>query len=294
MDLHPIRYFVAVATELHVRRAAGQLNLSQPALSRAIHQLECRLGFQLFDRTTRRLALTTAGKRFLEGCQAALAALDKAAVEAADLARGHSGQLALGYTDIAIAGKLPGIVQSFRAEHPGVSLSVRHGSTRLQLADLADGKLDMGFVTGPLTRPDMASSLVQTDRFVVLLPRLHRLARRRALDLSELRDEAFVCGDLSDWTHYNAHLDKLCRSVGLKPRIVQFASNSEGILGMVACGIGISIQAESTQNYLRDGISVRPLRNAAEPIPTLAVWNKANQSAVVQFMVRHLSRGISG
>ena len=290
MDHDPIRYFVAVATELHVRRAAERLHISQPALSRAIAKLEQRLGFRLFDRTTRRLALTEPGERLLAGARTALAGLDTAVREAADLAAGRSGRLALGYTDMAIAGRLPGIVQSFRRAHPAILVSARHGSTRVQLAELAAGTLDIGFLTGPVEVPGLATRLVQVDRFVVLLARSHRLARRRTLRLADLADEDFVAGDTREWAHFNAHVERMCRAARIDPRIVQSASNGDGIFGLVACGIGISIQAESARTYLRDGIVARPLTDPAAPIPTFAAWQTRNACAAVRAMVDHLTR----
>ena len=288
MNVYPARYFIALATELHFRRAAEQLNLSQPALSRAIQQLERQIGCALFDRTRRPLSLTQAGERFLQGCRIATEAIERAIADARDVASGQSGQLSLGYTDLAIAGALPHVMQTFRQAFPGITLSARHGSTRSQLADLADGRLDVGFLTGPISQPDLDTRVVQLDRFVVLLAKSHRLARRRTLQLSDLKNEMFVIGEPREWTHFHAHLFNLCRSAGLELRVAQSASNNEGIFGLVACGMGISIQAESIRNYVREGVVVRPLTDRSEPVPTLATWKRANRSTVLPLMLRHL------
>ncbi len=294
LGLSQVRYFVAVAEELHFRRAAERLNLSQPALSRAIGRLEEAVGATLFERTNRSVVLTPAGARLLDGCTTALAALDGAVDQARKLHSGQQGYLTLGYTDFAIAGRLPEIVQSFRRCHPEIVVQARHGCTRAQFEDLEAGKLDLGFVTGPVSQPAYDALPVQHDRYVAVLPEGHRLAERAIVTLADLADEPFVLGEPASWEHFHAHLFELCRSAGFTPQVVQHASNNEGIFGLIACGMGVSIQAACVENYFRKGLVFRPIADCARTVPTLAVWLTDPMTPLKARFVAHLGQfGIS-
>ena len=286
--LQHVRYFVAVAEERHFRRAAERVNLSQPALSRAISRMEAAIGAALFERTNRSVVLTPAGARFLDGCTSALTALEGAVDQARKLHAGELGRLTIGYTDFAIAGRLPQIVQGFRLGHPEIALDARHGCTKAQLDDLESGKLDIGFVTGPVPRAGYASVPVQHDRFVVVLPATHALAGREAIALTELADEPFVLGELPYWEYFHAHLFDLCRTAGFEPTVIQYASNSEGIFGLIACGMGVSIQVACVENYFRKGVVFRPLRECTKTVPTLAAWREAPMPPLKARFIDHL------
>ena len=274
LGLQQFRYFIAVAEELHFRRAAERVNLSQPALSRAISRMEEAVGAALFERTNRSVALTPAGARLLDGCTSALAVLEGAVDQARKLHAGELGRLTIGYTDFAIAGRLPQIVQAFRHGHPEIAIDATHGCTKAQLEDLETGRLDVGFLTGPAPRRGYGSVPVQHDRFVAVLPDSHPLAGQPTVDLVALADEPFVLGELPSWEYFHAHLFDLCRTAGFEPAAVQYASNSEGIFGLIACGMGVSIQVECVQNYFRKGVVFRPLGDCAKTVPTLAVWRE--------------------
>ena len=289
IGMRHIRYFAAVAEELHFRRAAERLNVSQPALSRAIRHIEAEIGVSLFERSNRHVALTHAGATFLRGCSTALAYMDGAIDQAQKTSTGEKGHLVVGYTDIAIAGGLPQILKSFRQRYPEVTLEPRHDFTQAQLSDLESGILDFGFVTGPVARDGLDSLAVQHDGFMVVLYGSHPLVREREIPLAALAEEPFVLGATSNWTHYHDHLYRLCREAGFEPQVVQSASNSEGIFGLIACEMGISIQAAVIENCLRKGLETRPLKGCTATVPTVAAWNSATLSPVKQRFIDHLA-----
>ena len=115
------------------------------------------------------------------------------------------------------------------------------------------------------------------------------LAGRDGERLAALADEPFVLGATSNWTYYHDHLYRLCRQAGFEPQVVQSASNSEGIFGLIACEMGISIQATSIENCLRKGLKTRPLKDCAATVPTVAVWNRETLSPVKRRFVDHLA-----
>ena len=271
--LRHIRYFIAVAEELHFRRAAVRLGIAQPALSRAIRYLEQELAVTLFERSNRSVALTPAGKTFLDGCRSVMSAVERTVDDTRRVDCGQIGTLRIGYTDFAIAGALPNLLQAFQRTHPGIILQPYHGVTADQLRKLEEGNLDIGFVTGPITRPGYDQCLIQRDRLICVVYENHPLAGRRGVRLKELANEDFVHGPSRDWEHFYSYLIPLCRRAGFVPRIVQEAFNSAGILGLVASGMGVTILTESTHNLAVKGLVAVPLKDVSERLMTVAIWN---------------------
>lgn len=288
LGIRHIRCFVAVAEELHFGRAAERLSISQPTLSRTIQYIEQEIGVVLFERSNRHVALTDAGTNFLGGCTKALTNIEGAINHALKTTSGETGCLVIGYTDIAIAGELSPILKSFRQRYPDIEVEPRHNYTNAQLEDLEAGVLDFGFLTGPVVRGGYETVTVQRDRFVVVLYESHPLTALSEIPLTALADEPFVLGTTANWTHYHQHLYSLCRLAGFEPNVVQSASNSEGIFGLIACEMGISIQTESVQNYFRKGLEIRPLKDCEETVSTVAIWSETRASPVKQRFIDHL------
>ena len=272
-DLRQMRYFVAVAEALNFRRAAEQLNVAQPALSRAIRQLEERLGAKLLERSNRWVELTEVGSVFLEGCRRTLSSAEQTARDTRKAQNGELGHLAIGYTDFAIIGVLPEIIQEFRSRYPEITVELVHMVTFVQLEALAKGDIQVGAMTGPLAEPGLSHVTLQNDRLVVILPKAHPLAKRKAIPLAALAGEPFVTGQAAYWRHYLTHMMAVCQSAGFRPRIVEEAYNSEGIFGLVAANMGLTLHIEAARNYYRRGLAIRPLEDSDYRVPTVAAWN---------------------
>lgn len=276
--LRHIRYCIAVAETLHFRRAAEQLGISQPALSRAIQHLEREVGVTLFDRRNKRVSVTEAGVVFVDGCFKALHMIEQTVDKTHRTDAGEIGRLKIGYTDLAIDGKLPTLLSEFRNLHPDIVLHPCHAVTNSQLRQLEAGDLDIGFATGPINRPDMESCLVQKDALLCVVPRNHILAKRSSIMLEDLATEPFVLGTAQDWEHYYSYLFPLCRQAGFVPNVVQEAFNSAGILGLVACGVGVTVLTESVLASTHANLVTLPLDNVTEQLTTVAVWHKEKQA----------------
>lgn len=276
--LRHIRYFLAVAEELHFRRAAEKINVAQPAVSRGIAQLEQDIGVKLLERSNKRVTLTDAGRVFMAGCKTGFEKLQNAVAEAQGVQAGSLGTLRIAYTDLAINGCFPAIVEQFRSRHEGVKLTLEHQFTNQQIENLENGRLDIGFLTGPIDRIDFASQLIQEERFIVALYPSHPLANMPEIPLSMLAREPFVIGDLDTWQYFHDHLFRLCRTAGFEPRIEQTASNTDGIFGLVASGMGISILSEGALVNRRQGVMACPLKDCPATISTHAAWMREPES----------------
>lgn len=280
-DLRQARAFVYLADELHFGRAAARLFMSQPALSRSIRQLEDAVGVPLLERSTRRVRLTPAGEAFAIECRLALGHLGRAVGAALQAAEGQEGKLRVGYMDFAINGRLPRILQAFRARHPRVAIDLQYLPTAVQHAALLEGRIDVGFIIGEFDSPKVVNLLIEQEDFVALLPEGHRLTRFEAVRVADLSTEPFVVGHEAAYSSFRTRMFSLCHAAGFFPHVVQQASNTSGILGLVAAGVGVSIFGGSARNLQRAGVVVRPFAGVHETIPTFAAWVADHPSPVL-------------
>ena len=281
-DLRQVRAFLAVAEELHFARAAERLSMTAPAVSRTIQELERAVGVALFERSTRRVRLTAAGEAFAAECQLALGHLQLAANAAKSAAEGASGKLRVGYMDFAINGRLPQILQAFRASAPGVSVDLEYLPTAAQHRALLEGRIDIGFMIGPYEAHRMDNLLIDHDDFVVLLPKGHPLTSRDTLRLRDLAHEPFVIGSEETFSAFRKVFFDLCHRAGFLPEVAQEASNSNGIFGLVAAGAGITVYAGCARNVLLNGVVLKPLADVKERIPIFAAWLEDHPSEALR------------
>lgn len=286
--LRRLHYFLALSDTLNFRRAASDLAMTQPALSRAIAQLETDLGVTLFERDNRRVSLTDAGHVFRDGCREALNILDHTVRRTRKAARGKTGRLVIGYTDIAMSGCLPEAVRTFRITHPDVAVTLCQSFAEEQYTLLLNGETDAGFLTGPVISDALDSLLVQSDRFVALLPRGHKHAKADAIALEDLADQTFVLGSEDKWRVYHRILYDVCRAAGFEPRVVQRAPDTQGIVGLVACGMGVSIQTESLKPVADQSVRFVPISSCDRMVETFLAWNRTEPRPAVRAFVDHV------
>jgi DNA-binding transcriptional LysR family regulator len=285
MELRHLRYFVAVAEELHFHRAAQRLHISQPPLSQQIRALERELGVTLLSRNRRRVALTAAGEGFLDDARSILAAVERASERARGIARGSLGTLAIGFVGSAMfSPKLPQILREFRARHPDVELVLRELPTTVQLAALAAGELDVGVIRGPVDVTELDGQLelmtIQRERLVAALPADHPLAARRRLRPQDLRGESFVILTRREAPGLYAGLAAAMGDAGGLPDDVLEVAEMQTIISLVAGGFGVSLVPASVGQVDRSGVTFRPI---AGPTPTIELeiaWRPGADSPV--------------
>ncbi|WP_119168729.1 LysR family transcriptional regulator [Algihabitans albus] len=281
-DLRHVACFLAIVEHGSFRGAARHLNIAQPALSRTLRNLEEALGALLIARDRRGLELTPAGRVFAAG---GARLLDEAADLAHSASRAHKGllgQLRVSYTDFAIAGALPDIVNAFRTAFPEISVTFTPSVTTSQIEALREGRIDAGFLTGPVELPFLQTHMVQRDDIVAVLPAGHRLAARERVTLGDLADEAFVLGVSERWSHFLTHVTHLCQGAGFLPKLAQEAADSEAILGLVAAGIGVTLSIESIAKRPRPGIVMRRLVGQPYEVQTLLAWRRGGEDPALQ------------
>ncbi|MGY8871040.1 MAG: LysR family transcriptional regulator [Pseudomonadales bacterium] len=279
IELRHIRYFEAVVQEMNFSKASERLNMAQPALSRAIQQLEDRLGAKLLTRTSRNVSLTPAGKVFLEGSTAITQQVDTLEKRVLQAVAGEVGNLTIGYTDFAIGGVLPEIIKKFQSAFPDIHLELVHGFSLQQITRLKNKELDFGFLTIPINEPELDYIPSQEDSFVGVLPENHPLVSQDSIRLSLLENEPFIIGTEDSWSRYNVQMNQLCLSAGFLPKVKQEAFNSEGIFGLISANMGLTIYPSCVANYWRHGVKIRPISEESSKLVTAVAWNKEYISA---------------
>jgi DNA-binding transcriptional LysR family regulator len=280
MKLNQLRYFVAVAEELHFGRAASRLHIAQPPLSRQIRALEEELGLPLFSRTKRRVGLTDAGRTLLEEARPALAQLDRAADTARRAGQGEIGQLVVSVVPTVDHKVFTRILRSFSMRYPKVHVVIRSLSTAAQVQGLLMGTLQAGFLRMPVKEDGLVVRSVSKEPLVAALPTAHRLASAGRLSLAALADVPLVIFPRQLAPGYYDTIVSLFQRAGLHLRIAQEAEHLQTILGLVAGGFGASLLPGSVRNIRSRGVIYRWLADR-RPLVETAIAYRADASSEV-------------
>jgi DNA-binding transcriptional LysR family regulator len=282
VDLRRVRYFVAVAEELHFGRAAARLNISAPPLSQRIHELEADLGVMLFDRTSRRVALTPAGERLLVEAKALLEAADRFERVARESGPAARPDLTIGYCHGSELGTF-GLIRSFRDRHPDIVVRPDALTSLRSVEAIRAGRLDIAVVHPPLPdrRRFASQPLARVPMDHVALPAAHRLAALGVVEAADLDGEPLLLVDRADAPTGHDETIAYCTAVGIRPVwVVHPATQAERMLDMVAVGAGIGwLNHWQAGRAQRDGVAVRPLRPVIRIDEFHLVWRSADASS---------------
>ena len=291
-ELRHLVYFREVARQLHFRKAAETLAIAQPALSRAIAQLETALDADLLNRTRRGVEITPAGRLLLDRLEPLLRSVAAIPGELHALAQGQVGHVRVAFTGLAMATVLPRILREFHRGHPGIRVELSESPTSAQLAALQSGDLACGFFHPDAPTPGIRTRLLLRERNGVLLPTAHALAKRTTLRLHDLAATPFV---LFPRAHNPGFYDRILSSfarAGVAPRIAEEVWPRANGVGLVRAGLGVTLMTPSEARHLPPDVAFRPLRGPApesrlvvgwradaEPAPALAAFLSAAAAA---------------
>ena len=283
MELRHLESFVATAEELHFGRAARRLHLAQPALSQQIKQLEAELGTRLFHRSTRSVSLSDAGAALLEPARGILRDVELLKRSARLGPSEVVGRVTLGFTGASSRGALPELARAVRAEQPGIELMlVGQTYAGTAVADIAAGRLDIGFARLPLADPGLQSIVFAREELVVALPSDHPLAERERIAVADLAGEPFVTFPGVQGSSVREALMRVAVEAGFAPKIVQEAPDSYTILSLVAAGVGVTLTVSSVQHIEPPGLVYRPLEDPPPPLEAALVSRRGDHSAAVR------------
>ncbi len=296
MELRHLRYFVAVAEERHVTRAAERLGMQQPPLSQQIQALEAELEVQLFRRKPRGVELTQAGEALFADAQAILARVEHAVAATRRAARGEQGRIAIGFTSsVPFHPFMPRIIRSFREAHPLISLVLEEGGTSELVEALRQERVDAAFIRSPVGDPlGLEVRPLLEEGMVVALPAGHELAQQRApLPLSALAGETFILYRRPSGPGLYDSILAGCHRAGFSPRVGQEAPRMLSTLNLVAAGLGVSIVPDSMQGLHMDGVVFNPLKDRPPLRAPLTFAHRRNErSPVVQRFISLVAQAV--
>ena len=288
MELRHLRYFVAVAEELHFRRAAERLHMSQPPLSQQIRALEEELGVQLLERSQRRVELTAAGSAFYERATEILRAVEDAGRLARRVHRGEVGRLSLGFVGSSMYSFVPEALGAFRARHHDVELQLRELTTAAQLRQLESGQIDVGVIRPASDRPGLVIETVLEEPVVVALPESHRLASRERIDLEDLAGESLVMLGQGESPGIRRALAATTERLGGE---VQEVREMQTVIGLVRAGVGLSLVPASLRALTRAGVVYRDIDGGDVTLALALAWRTGDRSPVLSAF-RELTREV--
>lgn len=295
MNLRQLRYFVAVAEELHFGRAANRLAISQPPLSQQIMALERELRVQLFTRTRRSVELTPVGSRWLEDVRALLAQADELPVKARRLAKGETGSLSLAFVSTADYGVLPELMSRFRGTHPRIQVRLREATSDVQIDALLNREIDAGLVIppaggkfpgsleyAPLVREKLVLALPASWR----MPSGKRAPAQHKLDLKVVADERLIIFPRRVAPAFHDAILDFYASHGLSPVVDQEAVQMQTIVSLISAGMGVALVPASLRNLRRTGVVYRELKGAVPQIETGVLWARQRVSVALRDLLK--------
>ncbi len=268
---------LAVAEYLSFNRAALALGTSQSSVSARIKTLEADLGVVIFDRNTRGVRLTEAGRRFVNQVHEAIGILDHAIKTAGMQALGEEGELRIGIHALTAGCFLDRMLERFQTEHSGVRLSIKEGTARDTQLMVREGQLDVAFIARTHEIPDLNSRVVWRDRLMVALPARHLLAANQNVEWRQLAEEIFLVRHSG--TGPQVHDLIVARSAGkwLTPAIQRVDVERSTLISMIAAGQGISLFVEEDTAAAQASVVFLPITDEPETIPFSAVWSPRNR-----------------
>lgn len=290
MDLRLLRYFIALAEELHFSRAASRLAISQPPLSIAIKQLESELGVALFERSSKAVSLTQAGAALYPQALKVIAQLDMAWETTRDVGLGRRGRLTVGFVGGMLLRGLPELVRDYEAAHPGVSVTLREMGSAEQILALTRKQLNLGFLHTSVLPQELDSLVVGDEAFVACLPEQHVLADRPAIRVQELRDENLVLFARDMSPSYYDSVIALCASAGFSPRVHHQVSNWLTALVLVARNAGVALIPDAFMQAELRGVRYVRLMECNTRSLAYCAWKRDAQDPLEAEFLNYLRR----
>jgi DNA-binding transcriptional LysR family regulator len=270
MELRHLRYFVAVAEEQNVTRAATRLHVSQPPLSRQIRDLEDELGIALFEHGAKSVRLTEAGRVFLGEARAVLQRADEAVQMAKAVANGQSGQIHVGYAPSLTVEILPRALRFFQESNPGIKVQLHDLSTQEMLRGLRDSKLDVALLVQVSAKVMEGLVVEELSRYAVCVAvhPSHPLARTRKVSLEDVAKERIIAFTLADYPEFHAWLADLFAPFPHPPQIVEEHDSATSLIAAVEAGRGVALVSRAFDCLAGPRLKIRPLQ---PPPPAIVV-----------------------
>ena len=284
MDLQQIKNFLILCDTLNFRKAAEQINIVQPALSRQIQLLENEVGALLFNRTKRTVSLTEAGMFFKKEANRILQDLNKTIIQTAQLHRGEAGEIRVTHASSAMNSVVPSFLVKVKQQWPKLRTIVQETSNFQQIEMMLTRKTDIGIAPNILVPPEIRSKVLYTENFVLILPGNHPLAKKKFTDLSVFKNEIFILPQLATGIGYVETILQMCQAYGFKPKVAHESTHSISVLRLVEAGLGISIEPISSVRGVNMNIKLIELKNIPQKATMTVFWLREREEELNRFI----------
>ena len=288
MELRHLRYFVAVAEQLHFRNAAEIVHVAQPALSQQIRQLERELGVTLFERSHHKVRLTPAGKAFYENAQSILKQADQAVAKARKVEFGDAGTIRIGFVSTAAIRVLPNAVKKLQKQAPSAEIELNELAAGEQIDGLHREQLDIGFVHAKLSRDALETMVVARDRLIIAVPGSCKLAGCNRVDLKDLASWTTIMPAGHSSSGFYEQVRMAYQIAGVRPERVHYTRLLQTGLLLVAAGVGVSLVPESFQLIHMKGVVYKKLKVEPPMCELVAAWRRDNASPLLKRFIEYL------
>jgi DNA-binding transcriptional LysR family regulator len=287
LESRHLRYFLSVAEELHFRKAADRLYISQPGLSRQIKEMEKGLGIQLFERTNRKVKLTKAGDFLKIELRKHFKTLESTLAHAQLLNKGLLGDLKLGYVGSAMEEVIPRLMNGFRKSHQKVMFNLKEMDNQDQINSLFSNEIDVGFVRMERIPKGLNATTILQEPFCLVLPKNHPINNKNFKDLSQLKDSSFILFDPKYSPSYYEKVMQIFDDSGFTPMVTHNTIHSGSIYKLVAHHFGVSIVPRSLKSDHLKEVTFIELHDIPQQTALSAVWNENNRNPVLDdFLVQ--------
>jgi DNA-binding transcriptional LysR family regulator len=284
MDIRQIEHYLLLCETLNFRKAAEQINIVQPALSRQMQLLENEVGALLFDRSRRTVTLTEAGVFFQQEAARIVEDLHRTVLRTAQLHRGEAGEIKVTHASSAMNTVVPAFLVKVKQQWPHIKTTVQETSNAQQMEMLLKRNTDLGIAPNILIPPEIGSKVLYREPFALLLPRGHALSKRNFSDLSLLKNETFILPKVSTGSGYVEIILQMCQAYGFKPRVAHESAHSTGVLRLVEAGLGISIEPISSVRGVKMNITVIELGYLPQKAEMILFWLRDREKELSRFI----------
>lgn len=284
MDIQQLKNFLTLCDTLHYRKAAEQINIVQPALSRQIQLLENEVGAVLFNRSKRTVTLTDAGVYFKKEATRILHDLDKTITHTAQLHHGEAGEIKITHASSAMNTVVPSFLVKVKQQWPGIKTTVQEASNYQQIEMMLARQTDIGIAPNITLPAAMNAKPLYRENFVLILPGHHPLAKKRISDLSVLKNETFILPQQSTGTGYVETILQICQNYGFTPKVAHESAHSTGVLRLVEAGLGISIEPLSSVRGTTMNIKLVELKLLPQKAVMTLFWLQEREDELKKFI----------